>query len=104
VVGSGEKSDGGGGDDAGGFDGGTAGGQPGGEGGGDPVGGLTSVLTDKDARRLTVFVAPEVMGDSEADGVDGGGIERGLTGDRADAVGSEELLHVSIISAIDMLR
>ena len=40
------------------------------------------------------------MGERQADGVDGGGIERRLTGDGADAVGAEELLHeVSVMVA-----
>ena len=35
----------------------------------------------------------EGLREREADGVDGGGVERGLAGDGADAVGAEELLH-----------
>ena len=34
------------------------------------------------------------MRKSEADGVDGGGIERGLAGDATNAVGAEEFLHI----------
>ena len=56
--------------------------------GGDPVGGFAGVLADEDAGR-----GAEVVGESEADGVDGGGVERGLAGDATNAVGSEELLH-----------
>ena len=39
-----------------------------------------------------------MMGEGEADGVDGGGVERGLAGDGSDAVGAEELLHVVLFS------
>ena len=35
-----------------------------------------------------------MMGQRKADGVDGGGIERGVAGDATNAVGAEELLHI----------
>jgi hypothetical protein len=72
AVGVGEEGDGGGGDDAGGFDGGAAGGEAGGEGGGDP--GLDSRVS---MPRRTRGELPRVVGEGEADGVDGGGVERG---------------------------
>jgi hypothetical protein len=37
------------------------------------------------------------MSESEADGVDGGGVERGLAGDGSDAVGAEEFLHCGAV-------
>src|SRR5580704_3186287 len=89
AVGAGEEGDGGSGDHARGFDGGASGGEASGEGGGDPVGGFSCVLTNEDAGTGT-----EVVGEGEADGVDGGGIEWRLAGDAANAVGAEKLLHI----------
>jgi hypothetical protein len=40
------------------------------------------------------------VAEGQADGVDGGDVERGLTGDTADAVGSEELLHACVVLRI----
>ena len=88
AVRAGEEGDGGSGNDARALDGRAAGGQARGQRGGDPVGGLARVLSDEDARRIA-----EVMRQREADGVDGGGVERGLAGDAANAVGAKELLH-----------
>ena len=87
--GAGEEGDGGGGDDAGVFDRGAAGGEAGGEGGGDPVAGLARVHAEQDAGRAS----RRWWARATADGVDGGGIERRLAGDGANAVGAEELLH-----------
>jgi hypothetical protein len=88
VVRAGEEGDGGSGDDSGGFDGGATGREACGKGGGDPVRRLAGVLADEDAGRVA-----QVMGECEADGVDGGGVERGLAGDATNAVGAEKLLH-----------
>jgi hypothetical protein len=116
---AGKESDGGGGDDAGGFDynfgsgGGAGGGEAGGEGGGDPVGGFTRIHSNQHAWWLRIGdpaggfagVRPrrcadedfrgiaEVVGEGDADGVDGGGVERILACYGTNAVGSEQLLH-----------
>ena len=92
VVRAGEEGDGGSGDDTGGFDRGTTSGEACGERGGDPVRGFASVLADEDTGR-----AAEVVSEGQADGVDGGGVERGLAGDATNAVGAEKLLHRIIL-------
>ena len=89
AVGAGEEGDGRGGHDAGAFDAGSGGAKTGGEGGGDPGAGLAGVAAEDDFG-LGVPLAQRV-GEGEADGEDGGGIERGFAGDGADAVGTEEL-------------
>jgi hypothetical protein len=40
------------------------------------------------------MVPPQVVGESEADGVDRRGIERRLAGNAANAVGAKEFLHL----------
>ncbi len=88
-VGVGEEGYGGGGDDSGGLYGGASGDEAGGEGGGDPGAGFAGVHAEEDFGGCS-----EMMGEGDADGVDGGGVERGLAGDGSDAVGAEELLHM----------
>jgi hypothetical protein len=85
---AGEEGDGGGGHDAGAFDAGSGGAQSGGEGGGDPGTGFAGVAAEQDGGMLRIPL--ERVGQGEADGVDGGGVEGEFTGDGADAVGAEE--------------
>ena len=87
-VGVSEEGDGGSGDDSGGLYGGASGDEAGGEGGCDPGAGLAGVHAEEDFGGCS-----EMMGESDADGVDGGGVERGLAGDGSDAVGAEESFH-----------
>ncbi len=75
-------------DDTSVLDRGAPGSEAGGERSGDPTSGFAGVHAEEDTRGGT-----EMMGKGEADGVDGRFVERGLTGDSADAVGSKELLH-----------
>ncbi len=89
-----EVGDRGGGDDAGALDRSTAGGKAGGEGSGDGFTGLARIHPNEDARRLALRGGREVMRECEAYGVDGGGVERRLARDAANAVGAEEFLHV----------
>ena len=88
AVRGGEVSDGGRGDDACVFDRGAALGEAGGEGGGDLVRGLAGVHAEQQAR-----VAAKGLRKRKADGMNGGGVERGLASDGANAVGAEKLLH-----------
>ena len=61
----------------------------GGEGGGDPGAGLAGVAAEDDFGLVVDFA--QGVGEGEADGEDGGGVEGGFAGDGADAVGAEEL-------------
>ena len=92
VPGAGQVSDGRGGDDAGTLYGGACRNEASREARGDPLGGLAGVHADEGARGV-----PQVVGDGGADGVDGGGIEGGVAGDAANAVGAEESLHLWIL-------
>ena len=73
---------------AGAFNSGARVAQAGGESGGNPGAGLTGVAAEDDFGLRCCVV--QRMGEGEADGEDGGGVEGGLAGDGADAVGAEE--------------
>ena len=65
---------------------------------GNPLARLTGVHSHQDAGcRGCGF---QGVRKSEADGVDGGGIQRGLASDGANAVGAEELLHLVTVSVM----
>src|SRR5580692_2560811 len=83
-----EECDGRCGDDAGAFDVRTCFAQARGEGCGDPRAGFAGVAAQENAR-LSAGFAQRVR-QREADGIDGGGVERRFAGDGADAVSTEE--------------
>jgi hypothetical protein len=87
-MGAGEEGDGGGGHDAGAFKRAPAA-QAGGESGGDPGAGFAGVAAEKTAGSRLSFA--QGVAEGQADGEDGGGVERKFAGDGANAVGAEEL-------------